>query len=193
MGPSPVAALRADVRRGRRRFDVEAADRPPHRPPHEQDQQGEQAVLERGQGERRHPFGDRHGARLADSPLRNSSTVVPIVMLSPSESAPDWTVWPFSRVPFVDPRSVSVVTPSFVRRLHVPSRRPLVFEHHVAIAHPPDRDDLLGDGHPALGAVLADQEHRGGEGRRRRRRSPRDPAPRWLRRRSPRASRMRPS
>ena len=78
----------------------EAADDPAHRAPHEQEQQREQAVLQQREREGRDvAVEQRH-------PSRNSSTVVPIVMRSPSSSARVWTVCPFRRVPFVDPRSV---------------------------------------------------------------------------------------
>ncbi len=54
----------------------------------------------------------RHGT---SAPRRNTSTVVPIVMRSPSSSAAVCTAWPLTSVPFVEPRSVSVATPSFRR------------------------------------------------------------------------------
>ena len=44
-------------------------------------------------------------------PSRNSSVVVPIVIRSPSASSRVWIVWPFRRVPFVEPRSVRTYVP----------------------------------------------------------------------------------
>ena len=86
VGRGGARALRAVRRRAPGRFDGEAADRPAHRPPHEQEQQREQAVL---QGESANGV---DAARRHRHALRNSSTVVPIVMRSPSASSPVWTV-----------------------------------------------------------------------------------------------------
>src|SRR5438128_7460361 len=95
-------------RRGRAAIHVQPADHPPHRAPQEQEEQREQPVLEGRERERLDGVREHYT-------LRYSITVVPTVIRSPSDSGRDWTCCPFSLVPFVDPRSVSVERPSFVR------------------------------------------------------------------------------
>ena len=48
--------------------------------------------------------------------MRNSKSVLPIVMVSPGYSGCDAIEMPFTSVPFIDPRSVTTQMPCALRR-----------------------------------------------------------------------------